>query len=137
MPSIGSGWQKGISSWVRLTAMVPAITAVSTMAPLALRRPLARSWVATATGKRTSQCAVALRAVAGLADTSTIPGRPAASTWVSAAAGVRDVLRDLGAAMTDSIGTATDGNGSRAQPPTRNISTRCRGACGAAPRSSL
>ena len=42
-PSIGSGWQNGISSCVRLTAIVPAMIAVSTMPPLALLRPLARS----------------------------------------------------------------------------------------------
>ena len=33
-PSIGSGWQNGISSCVRLTAIVPAMIAVSTIAAL-------------------------------------------------------------------------------------------------------
>src|SRR5690606_18924839 len=32
-PSIGKGWQKGISSWVRFAARVPAMIAVSTMPP--------------------------------------------------------------------------------------------------------
>src|SRR5690606_2161659 len=74
-PSIGSGWQNGISSWVRLTAMVPAITAVSTIPPLALRRPLFLSSAATAAGNLTRHSATASRAVTALPETSTIAGR--------------------------------------------------------------
>src|SRR5690606_34270468 len=92
-PSSGSAWQNGISSWVRLAAMVPAITAVSTMPPLFERMPLARSCAATATGNATLHCAVALRAVTSLAETSTMAGRPWASTWVSAAGARGDLLR--------------------------------------------
>src|SRR5690606_14071283 len=84
-PSMGSGWQNGISSWVRLTAMVPATIAVSTMPPLALRSPLSRSWAATAAGKRTLHSATASRAVTALPDTSTMVGRPEGSIWVSPA----------------------------------------------------
>src|SRR5690606_30884167 len=84
-PSMGSGWQNGISSWVRLAAMVPATTAVSTMPPFAPRRSAWRSCAATPAGKRTRHSATASRAVACLPDTSTIPGRPEASTWVSSA----------------------------------------------------
>src|SRR5690349_3910825 len=82
-PSIGSGWQKGINSCVRLTAIVPAMIAVSTTAPLAVAMPALRNAVATATGKRTRHSATASRAVAALAETSTMAGRPAASRWVS------------------------------------------------------
>jgi len=82
-PSIGSGWQNGISSCVRFTAMVAAMIAVSTTGPFALRRPEARRLAATAAGKRTRDSATASRAVTGLADTSTIAGWPPASTWLS------------------------------------------------------
>ena len=111
-PSIGSGWQKGIRSHVRLTAMVPATIAVSTIAPFLLRSLLARNCAATSAGKRTRHSALAARAVAGLAETSTIAGWPAASMCVN------EVLR-----------VAT-------QPPTRYIST-CRFGAFAAPRNSL
>src|SRR3546814_20072744 len=73
-PSMGSGWQNGISSWVRLTAMVPAMIAVSTLPPLALFRPLARSCAAPAAGNFTWHSATAYRAVTALEDTSTMAG---------------------------------------------------------------
>src|SRR5690606_30324552 len=86
-PSIGNGWQNGIRSEVRLTAMVPAMTAVSTMPPLALFNPLARSCAATAAGNFTRHSATASRAVTALSETSTIAGRPLASMWLSLRAG--------------------------------------------------
>src|SRR5579883_1276840 len=64
--SIASGWQNGMSSWVRLTASVPAMIAVSTIGPFFARRPAARNCRATAGGNRTSACAAACRAVTGL-----------------------------------------------------------------------
>src|SRR5580765_463512 len=90
--SIASGWQKGISSWVRFAASVPAIIAVSTIGPFLARIPLLRSSRATAGGNLTTACAVALRAVTGLAPTSTMRGRLSASRWV-----MRDVLRAISA----------------------------------------
>jgi hypothetical protein len=48
---MGSGWQNGIRSHVRLTAMVPAMIAVSTIAPFLLRSLLARNCAATSAGK--------------------------------------------------------------------------------------
>ena len=38
-----SGWQNGMSSWVRLAAMTPAMMAVSNTGPFLVRWPLARS----------------------------------------------------------------------------------------------
>ena len=49
--SIPSGWQNGISSWVRFAPMTPATMAVSKIGPLLERSPLSRSAAATAAGK--------------------------------------------------------------------------------------
>src|SRR4030095_6015581 len=86
-PSIGKGWQNGIRSQVFLTAIVPAMIAVSTIAPFALRRPLARNSFATGAGNFPRHSALAARAVTALSATSTIAGRPAGDTCV------RDFLR--------------------------------------------
>src|SRR5882757_7778798 len=70
-----SGWQKGISSWVRLAPMTPATMAVSNTGPFGERRPLSRSAAATAAGKRTRASATAVRLVVGFSVTSTMVGR--------------------------------------------------------------
>ena len=88
------GWQSGISSAVRLAAMIPAMRAVWNTGPLAVTMsapdpawsapfppaPVSRS--RTAGGSDTSARAVAVRVVAPLAETSTMRGSPAASRCV-------------------------------------------------------
>src|SRR5687768_13982484 len=75
-----SGWQNGMSSWVRLAAIVPATIAVAKMGPFAVAKPAARSRAKASCGKRRRACALATRSVGCLAVTTTIDGRPAAST---------------------------------------------------------
>ena len=75
-----SGWQKGIRSWVRLAAMVPAMIAVWNTGPLAVVKFRSRSVAATSGGRITVEQAVALRRVTSLPLTSTMVGRPSLST---------------------------------------------------------
>src|ERR1700733_12603129 len=77
--SIPSGWQKGMSSWVRFAPMTPATMAVSKIGPLLERSPLSRSAAATEAGKCTRASATAVRLVAILSLTSTMVGRRSAS----------------------------------------------------------
>src|SRR5580658_7336254 len=77
--SIPSGWQKGMSSWVRFAPMTPATMAVSKIGPLLERSPLSRSAAATEDGKCTRASAIAVRLVAVLSLTSTMVGRRSAS----------------------------------------------------------
>src|SRR6185437_11278989 len=76
------GWQKGISSAVRLAAMTPARMAVSNTGPLRVRCPLALRASATMRGRRTRASASAIRCVTALLPTSTIVGRSRASRCV-------------------------------------------------------
>src|SRR5688572_32136770 len=80
MDSSGRGWHKGISSPVRLAAMMPAIRAAARASPLAKvpERRAARASADIATSPR----AVAARAVAALADTSTMRASPSAERWL-------------------------------------------------------
>src|SRR5579862_3676037 len=98
--SIGSGWQNGIISAVRLTACTPAMIAVSNTGPLALRWPLARNARATAAGSARRASASAIRCVTCLALTLTMVGRRAASRWLSPV-----FLRRVG--MSAALGSAT------------------------------
>src|SRR5262249_9780261 len=78
-----SGWQSGISSDVRLAAMMPAIRAVPSTSPfLALPERISSSVALLMT---TRPSATATRSVAGLSDTSTIRASPLLSIWVRAA----------------------------------------------------
>ncbi len=84
--SIGSGWQSGISSPVRLAAMMPATRATASTSPLGTA-PAAMA--ASVVGcNKTCPAAVASRAVGDLWPTSTIAARPAASTCVSFASAI-------------------------------------------------
>mmetsp|Transcript_23734 Transcript_23734/g.72548 ORF Transcript_23734/g.72548 Transcript_23734/m.72548 type:complete len:270 (+) Transcript_23734:511-1320(+) len=76
---MSKGWQRGMSSDVRLAAPIPATRATARTSPLALevRAPYA-------TGPRsTVACATASRRVRRLWPTSTIDARPESSTCVS------------------------------------------------------
>src|ERR1019366_607614 len=75
-----SGWHSGIRSEVRLAPITPASSATVRTSPLAARPSITRlsvSWL-----RATRASATARRAVAGLALTSTIRGRPVRSTWL-------------------------------------------------------
>src|SRR5438270_3362961 len=77
-----SGWQSGISSEVRLAAMMPAMRAVPSTSPfLALPETISSSVALVMT---TRPSATASRSVAGLAETSTIRASPEAPIWVRA-----------------------------------------------------
>src|SRR5690349_18305463 len=78
-----SGWQSGISSEVRLAAMMPAILAVPSTSPFLALPEMISSSVALVISTRPS--ATATRSVAGLAETSTIRASPLLSMWVRAA----------------------------------------------------
>src|SRR5262245_22410310 len=93
----GRGWQSGISSWVRLAAMMPATRAAPSTSPF-LALPLStRSSVAFAITTRPS--AVATRSVAAFADTSTMRASPPAPRWVSLRARATCLLRGAEAAL--------------------------------------
>ena len=100
--SIGTGWQKGMSSAVRLAAITPAMMAVSNTGPLAVRCPLACSARATAAGKAMRASASATRWVTVLSPTPTIVGRRAASRWVSPAL-LRRLVIAADASTTDVV----------------------------------
>src|SRR5882724_303435 len=80
--SMGSGWQKGMRSCVRLAAMTPDTIAVSNTGPFFVRWPLLRRAAATFGGKRTRASAVATRCVTSFALTSTMVGRLRSSRCV-------------------------------------------------------
>src|SRR5438067_6919949 len=84
---MGKGWQSGISSPVRLAAMMPARRATSSTSPLA--RPLSRIRAAVAGAMRTRPLARASRSVSGLALVSTMRAAPCSSKWV------RSLMRGL------------------------------------------
>src|SRR3546814_18735490 len=76
--------------------MVPAMIAVSTMPPLALFSPLARSCPAPAAGNFTRHSATASRAVTDLAGNSPLAVRPLASRWQSMRPGFGVIHTGLG-----------------------------------------
>ena len=78
-----SGWHSGISSEVRLAAMMPAMRAAPSTSPFLALPETIRSSVALVMTTRPS--ATAMRSVAALAETSTIRASPDASIWVRAA----------------------------------------------------
>ena len=82
MPALvrGSGWHRGISSLVRLVAMMPAMRATPSTSPF-FTVPLSTAAKASAF-MVIMPCAVASRAVTGFALTSTITALPAASKCV-------------------------------------------------------
>src|SRR5829696_2092613 len=80
-PVIGSGWQSGISSGVRLAPMIPATRATARASPFG--RSLAARSSRVAGASTTRQPAVATRSVSGLAETSTIRAAPCSSRWLS------------------------------------------------------
>src|SRR5215211_1388117 len=80
---IGSGWQSGISSCVRLAAMMPAMRAAPSTSPF-LASPLSTmSSVLAVIATRPS--ATATRSVTALAPTSTMRASPRRPRWVSRA----------------------------------------------------
>src|SRR3954453_7729470 len=83
------GWQSGISSAVRLAAMMPAIRATPSTSPF-LACPL-RIASSVSCCISTATRAVAVRAVSALADTSTMTARPCASKCVSS--GIEQLAR--------------------------------------------
>src|SRR6266702_1261677 len=86
-----SGWQSGMSSEVRLAAMMPAMRAVPSTAPFLALPDTIRSSVALLMTTRPS--ATASRSLTGLSDTSTIRASPEAPIWVRA--GLAVVFADL------------------------------------------
>src|SRR3954470_16212344 len=76
------GWQSGISSAVRLAAMMPAMRAVPSTSPFLALPDTIRSSVALVMTTRPS--ATASRSLAGLSDTSPIRASPEAPIWVRA-----------------------------------------------------
>src|SRR5699024_9212529 len=78
---IGSGWHSGISSQVRLAAMMPATLAVPNASPLG-RSPVIS--IGTTSGRVAKMAsAVATRLVTALSLTSTIWAVPSSRRWVS------------------------------------------------------
>src|SRR5487761_1496826 len=75
------GWQSGMSSEVRLAAMMPATLATWMASPFAAVPPLTARRVSGAI--RTRHSASASRTVAGLSATSTIRAAPRSSRWVN------------------------------------------------------
>src|SRR5580698_1577819 len=75
------GWHSGISSWVRLAAMMPAMRAVPSTSPFFASPLRTRFSVFAVISTRPS--ATATRSVAGLAETSTIWASPRAPRWLS------------------------------------------------------
>src|SRR5450830_1360786 len=80
---IGSGWQSGISPWVRLAAMMPAMRAAPSTSPFMALPASTTSSVCLRMITRPS--ATATRSVALLAETSTMRASPRWSIWVSSA----------------------------------------------------
>src|SRR5262245_32180615 len=78
---MGSGWQRGMSSWVFLAAMMPARRAVASTSPF-LAVP-ASSKASVAGRMATKPSARAERCVMLLAETSTMRASPLALRWVS------------------------------------------------------
>ena len=79
--SMGMLWHRGISSAVRLAALMPASWATASTSPL-------RIWFSrirrTVSGwRRTRAKAEALRGTSGFPETSTCRARPSSSTWLS------------------------------------------------------
>ena len=77
------GWQNGISSWVRLAAMVPAMIAVWNTGPFGVRISPSAKAARTTGGRITRAWACAVRRVTALPLTSTIVGWFDSSTWDS------------------------------------------------------
>lgn len=80
-----SGWHRGINSWVRLAAMIPAMRAVARTSPF-LASPLSIS-ASVAGSMITRPPATATRSVISLSETSTMRAAPLSSIWVSFAMG--------------------------------------------------
>src|SRR5580704_10056442 len=76
-----SGWHSGISSWVRLAAMMPAMRAVPSTSPF-LASPL-RTMSSVFAVISTRPSATATRSVAALAETSTMWASPPLPIWLS------------------------------------------------------
>jgi hypothetical protein len=81
MPVSGSGWHRGISSAVRLAAMIPASSAVAITAPFGA---VPERTASSASSEQVSvPVALAVRAVSALSDMSTMRARPSPPTWLS------------------------------------------------------
>ena len=76
-----SGWQSGMSSAVRLAAMMPASSATLMTSPLGPEPSMTS--VSVSWSIFTVASATARRAVTGFSLTSTMRGRPSRSTWLS------------------------------------------------------
>jgi hypothetical protein len=107
-PSIGSGWQNGISSWVLLHRHRAGDDRGVDDAALGALQAVVAQLCGDRGRERHPASGLRLRAVTGFAETSTIAGRPVGSRWVSVARFF--VMRGL----------------SPPQPPTRYISTCLR-----------
>ncbi|MNH30385.1 hypothetical protein D3C79_906770 [compost metagenome] len=75
-----SGWHSGISSWVRLAAMIPAIRDTAKTSPLGW--PPVQISARVSGFIRTQASAIASRRVSGLLLTSTMCAWPRLSRWV-------------------------------------------------------
>ncbi len=80
---MASGWHMGISSAVRLAAMMPAILAVVSTSPLGRARRLSRSKVSAFTS--TTARTMAMRWVGAFPPTSTMVTLPSPVMWLKAA----------------------------------------------------
>src|SRR5262249_7313655 len=80
----GRGWHSGISSWVRLAAMMAATRATPSTSPFLASPASTRSSVFAVITTRPA--ATATRSVGALADTSTMRASPRRSRWLSLAA---------------------------------------------------
>src|SRR5262245_60346915 len=87
----GRGWHSGISSWVRLAAMMPATRATPITSPFAALPLSTRSSVFAAMVTR--PWAMATRSVTALGDTSTMRASPRALRCVSLAGSATGLLR--------------------------------------------
>jgi len=92
-----SGWQKGMSSCVRLAAITPAMTAVCTIGPFGPESERSRNCAATASGNAIRERAVARLSVGTFAPTSTICGRSSAPTWESVRSAAAEAMPCAGA----------------------------------------
>src|SRR5688572_19513158 len=80
-PLTRTGWQSGVSSLVRLSAIRPAVRAMPRTSPFSTRPDLTSSAVPLLI--ETKPEAAARRAVSGFSPTSTMRALPRASKWLS------------------------------------------------------
>src|SRR3954452_12330675 len=115
------GWQSGISSAVRLAAMMPAMRAVPSTSPFLALPATIRSSVALVMTTRPP--ATASRSLAGLSDTSTIRASPEAPIWVSAGP---VLVLDLDSDLADFVAVGLRAMSARARRTRRRLARQQR-----------